>query len=281
MPISDPRNEYYPNQNPEATGELDTSLGPVGSPLSVGGRPRGPQQPDARRMAPRVAPIAPPAQQAYAQPAQSVPPVAPASRRHESSPPSGEDSRADRREEPIVDHLQRAIQGFKSALPLVQKLMPLLDGPLAHTVSSLLRPQQPVAESAKPTTLAPSAVAPAPPSVALQGATPTAMATSTVEQVISVDLTPIEDGLRRLQSGNRELQTQVSEQNTALRRVEDQLEMVREATDRNTLEQQELMDDLKGIGKRVNAITLILMALLLGSLLLNLILYLHMQRVLP
>jgi hypothetical protein len=57
--------------------------------------------------------------------------------------------------------------------------------------------------------------------------------------------------------------------------------MVREATDRNTLEQQELLEDLKTVGNKVNAFALIALALLALSVLLNVILYLHIRRVLP
>jgi endonuclease III len=71
------------------------------------------------------------------------------------------------------------------------------------------------------------------------------------------------------------------EQNSSLKRVEDQLEMVREATDRNTLEQQELIEDLKGVGNKVNLLALTALCLLAISIVLNVVLYLHIQRVLP
>ena len=71
------------------------------------------------------------------------------------------------------------------------------------------------------------------------------------------------------------------EQNTSLKRVEDQLEMVREATDRNTLEQQELLEDLKTFGNKVKMVVIIALGLVAIGVLLNLILYLHIQRVLP
>jgi len=71
------------------------------------------------------------------------------------------------------------------------------------------------------------------------------------------------------------------EQNTSLKKVEDQLEMVREATDRNTLEQQELIEDLKAVTGKVNLFALLLLSLLVISVLLNLFLFLHIQRVLP
>jgi hypothetical protein len=57
--------------------------------------------------------------------------------------------------------------------------------------------------------------------------------------------------------------------------------MVREATDRNTLEQQELLEDLKGVGKKVNLFALFSLALLAVSILINVILYLRIQRILP
>jgi hypothetical protein len=57
--------------------------------------------------------------------------------------------------------------------------------------------------------------------------------------------------------------------------------MVREATDRNTLEQQELLEDLKSVGNKVNIVAVIALGLLGISILLNLVLYLHIQRVLP
>jgi hypothetical protein len=217
----------------------------MGTPLSKGGKPRG-QQADPRRLA-QVAPVGRP----VSPPAPSEP----------ASTPVQEDSG--------LNNLQRALQGFKLALPFVQKLLPLLDGPVASVVSNLLAPQP---QPSVATQVAPSLQASAPQQPAVQVPEP---------QQITVDLRPIEDGLKRLQNGHRELHIQAAEQNTSIKRVEDQLEMVREATDRNTLEQQELMEDLKGISKKVNIVTLVVISMLLGSVLLNLILYLHIQRVLP
>ncbi len=71
------------------------------------------------------------------------------------------------------------------------------------------------------------------------------------------------------------------EQNASLKRVEDQLEMVREATDRNTLEQQELLEDLKIFSSRVKVVAVIGIGVLVIGIVLNLILFLHIQRVLP
>jgi hypothetical protein len=144
--------------------------------------------------------------------------------------------------------LQWAVNALRSALPFVQKILPLLDGNVATAISNVLT-QHPQAHPHPP----------APP----------------------VNLEPIEDGLAELQTQHRDLRNQILEQNSSLKRVEDQLEMVREATDRNTLEQQELFEDLKTVGTKVNVVAFVVLALLAVSILLNAVLYLHIRRVLP
>jgi hypothetical protein len=142
--------------------------------------------------------------------------------------------------------MQWAMGALKQAVPFIQRLLPLIDGNIATAVANLMstRPHTPP---------------PAP----------------------RVDLQPIETGLTELQNQHRDLRTQLLEQNTSLKKVEDQLEMVREATDRNTLEQQELIEDLKVVSSKVNLFALIVLSLLVISVLLNLFLFLHIQRVLP
>jgi hypothetical protein len=96
-----------------------------------------------------------------------------------------------------------------------------------------------------------------------------------------VNLVPIESGMARLQVQHRELRDQIVEQNTSLKIVEDQLQQVREATDRNTLEQQELLEDLKSVGTKVNIFAYIGLALLGVSVLLNILLFLQLRHLLP
>jgi hypothetical protein len=141
--------------------------------------------------------------------------------------------------------MQWALGVMKQAVPFVQRLLPLLDGQIATVVANLL--------AARPHT---------PPSAP------------------NVDLQPLEHGLADLQIQQRDLKDQFVEQNHSLKRVEDQLEMVREATDRNTLEQQELIEGLKTMGNRVNLLALLFLGLLVISVLLNIFLFLHIQRVL-
>jgi len=130
----------------------------------------------------------------------------------------------------------------------VQRLLPLLDGNIASTVSNLLAPQH------RPQAPPPSA---------------------------KLDLVPIEDGLADLQTQHQNLRDQVMEQNNSLKRVEDQLEMVREATDRNTLEQQELLEDLKAFGNKVKIVVIIALVLVAVGFIMTLALFMHIQRVLP
>lgn len=143
--------------------------------------------------------------------------------------------------------LERAAGLLRTALPFVQRFLPLVDGPVGTVLSGILAPRTPKAAPA---------------------ATPTS-------------LVPVQKGLARLEAQHQALCEQVAEQNSTLHRVEDRLQSVREATDRNTLEQQELMEDLKAVGRKVNVITIVLGGLLLVSVLLNLVLFLHLERVLP
>ncbi len=144
--------------------------------------------------------------------------------------------------------VQRAISVVRTVIPLVQRLLPLIDGNVATAVSNLLTPRQ-----------QPQAPAPAP----------------------KIDLAPIEDSLAEIQTQHRALRDQVTEQNTSLKRVEDQLEMVREATDRNTLEQQELLEDLKSFSGKIKVAAMVAIGLLGVGIVINVILLLHIQRVLP
>lgn len=139
---------------------------------------------------------------------------------------------------------QRAMSILKQAIPFVQKLLPLLDGNFGAAIANVF--------GARPHSAPPP-----------------------------VDLTPIHNRVSDMQVQQADLRNHVLEQNTAIKRMEDQLEMVREATDRNTLEQQELIEDLKAVGNKVNLFALLLFMMLIVSMLLNLALFLHVKQVLP
>ena len=141
--------------------------------------------------------------------------------------------------------MDRALGALRHVLPLVQRVLPLLDGNIATAVSNVLAPRPNLHAS--------------PP----------------------VDLAPIQDGLADLRIQHRGLRDQVAEQNVSLKRVGDQLQQVREATDRNTLEQQELLQDLKSVGNKVNIFAFIALALLGVSVVLNVVLYLQIRHLIP
>jgi hypothetical protein len=143
-------------------------------------------------------------------------------------------------------NLQRTVGALLTAFPFLQKILPLFDSSAGNPVASFLT--------------TPAHPQPQPP---------------------SIDLEPIENHLVELRAHHRDLRSQIQEQNTSIKRVEDQLDQVREATDRNTLEQQELMEDLKTVGTKVNFFAVLVLLLLAGSVLLNILLYLHISRILP
>jgi hypothetical protein len=145
--------------------------------------------------------------------------------------------------------LHRALDAIRSTLPLVQKLLPLIDSNFAASVGALVAPHS----------------RPAPPPA---------------PQVVHVDMGPMERGLAEVRNSHRELRGQVQEQVTTLKRVEDQLERVREATDRNTLEQQELVEDLRTASSRTTAFAVAGLVLLVISLGLNIYLLVEMQHIL-
>jgi septal ring factor EnvC (AmiA/AmiB activator) len=135
---------------------------------------------------------------------------------------------------------------LRAAIPFVQRILPLLDGNIGTAVSNILTPHQHMPP-------------PHPP----------------------VNLEPIEDDVAALQEQHRDLRNRILEQHASLKRVEDQLEKVREAADRNTFEQQELVDDLKAVRKKVNRFALLALVVLAVSLLLNVALCLHILHILP
>jgi hypothetical protein len=163
-----------------------------------------------------------------------------------SAPPPGRALASISAEPPleVPSGIQRAVSAIRAALPFVQRILPLLDGNIGAAMSNMLTPHH---------------HAPPPP---------------------PVNLVPLQDSLTDLQTQQRELHDQVVEQNSSLKRVEDQLEMVREATDRNTLEQQELLEDLKVVGNKVNLFAFIALGLLAVSIFVNIFLYMQIRSLL-
>jgi hypothetical protein len=199
-------------------GELGQRVQAMGS--EAGSRPAAAREGyEEVRVVPAPRPSSPPAQ---------APSVAPA-----NTKPSG---------------LQRAIGVVRSTIPVVQRLLPILDGNIATAVGALLAPH----------------AHPAP---------------QTQVQPVQVNLEPIERSLAEVRDSHRELRSQVQEHVTALKRVEDHLEQVREATDRNTLEQEELFENLRSTGNRIRTFAILGALLLAVSLGLNIYLLMQFQHI--
>jgi hypothetical protein len=175
----------------------------------------------------------------------AAPPATPRPTSPQAALPAPEDANAPK------SGLQRAVEAVRSAIPLVQRLLPLLDGNFATAIGGLMTSQ-------------PGHHPPPPAPV----------------QHVHVDLEPVERGLAEVRTSHRELRNQVVEHSTALKRVEDHLERVREATDRNTLEQQELVEDLRAVGSRVSTLAIIGLVLLTISVGVNIFFLVQLQHIL-
>jgi len=142
--------------------------------------------------------------------------------------------------------MQRAMRALTAALPLLQRLAPMLEGNILSALANVIAPMPHAPPPPKP-----------------------------------VNLSSLEEGVGELKAQHRELRTQLQEHTTSMKRLSDQVELVRQATDRNTIEQQELIDELKAAGRKVNVVALLAFALLAASIAVNVYLYLQIHRLLP
>lgn len=181
----------------------------------------------------------------------------PAARHDEESPRAPQDSPRPFKPVPAVQALaqprkpaqsdrpslfQRSLGALRLALPVMQKMLPLLEGNVATAVSNMLAPYP-------------------------QGHAP--------------DFTPLENALDKLHAELRELRTGITEQGTLLKRVGDQVDLVKEAADRIALGQQEIVEDLQSLRRRVSIFAWVGLVLLVVSIGLNVVLLLRAQRILP
>ncbi|MGO9434026.1 MAG: hypothetical protein ACLPH3_03945 [Terracidiphilus sp.] len=130
---------------------------------------------------------------------------------------------------------QRTTTAIRTLVPLVHKLLPLLDGNVATVIADLLAPRL---------------------------------------QAPRVDTHPIEVGLARLHAEFSVLHDMDAEQNAALKRITEQLESMKDALDRTTLEQRETMEQVVKIRSRVLVFSLVGLTLLVVSIGANVALFL-------
>jgi hypothetical protein len=136
--------------------------------------------------------------------------------------------------------LERAMGFVRTVAPVVRKVLPLLDGNVVSAVSNFL---------------APRAMAP------------------------RVNLEPLEIAVTKMRKDHLDLRLNVADQTAALKRIADQVQSVKDTTERNSLEQKELAQDLKTLGSRVNLVAWIGLGLLALSILVNVVLFLRIERV--
>jgi broad specificity phosphatase PhoE len=201
------------------------------------------------------------------------PPVPIESRRPEAVPAAARALAAPQTAPDLNDaaNMQRTMQTLRAALPVLQRLLPLMDSNFLGALTGMTPPvpqEQPSQRQIESRPLEPRALE------------PRGLETRPLE-TRPVDLTPVESGLTELRAHNQELRNQFHAQDAALKVIGDHLDQVREATDRNTREQDELVDELKASGKKINVVAFLGFLLLAASMAMNVILYLEIHRLVP
>lgn len=136
--------------------------------------------------------------------------------------------------------LHKAMGVIRATLPVVQKVLPLLEGNVGLAVANLLLPSM---------------------------------------QQRPVDLKPVEDMLSKMRTDHQDLRGKIQEQSTAVKRIGEQLELVKEAGERHSLGQKELTDDLYRLRTRVTRLVWIGMGLLVISIGVNVFLLLRVSHI--
>lgn len=140
--------------------------------------------------------------------------------------------------QPSPGKFQRAVGIIRAVAPVVQKVLPLLDGNVASVVSNMLAPR-----------------------VAAE----------------RVDLEPIENALMKMRKDHLDLRMNIADHTATLKRVAEQVETVKETAERNGLEQKELGTDLQRLRAKVNAFAWVGLSLLAVSILVNVLLFWRIQ----
>jgi hypothetical protein len=134
---------------------------------------------------------------------------------------------------------QRAVGIIRTVGPVLQKVLPLLDGNVASAVSNFLVPRV---------------------------------------ETQRVDLEPIENALTKMRKEHVDLRINLADQTATLKRVAEQVETVKDTAERNALEQKELGTDLQRLRAKVNAFAWVGLGLLTISILVNVLLFWRIQQ---
>ncbi len=135
--------------------------------------------------------------------------------------------------------LQKAAGFARTVAPLIQKVLPLLEGNVAGAVTNLL-----TSRDAAP----------------------------------RVNLEPLESAVTRMRKDHIDLRLSVADQNAALKRVADQIESVKDSVERNGLEARELRQDVQQLRKTVNLFIWIGLILLVISIVINIAFFVQIEH---
>ena len=125
---------------------------------------------------------------------------------------------------------QRTMGAIRTVIPIVQKVLPLLDGNVALAVANLLVPRL---------------------------------------QAPTVDLHPVEESVARMREELTGLRDGITSHETALGRMGEQLESVKDSLERSAAHQKELAEDLQRVQKRMTALSVVGLILLVASIAAN------------
>jgi len=144
---------------------------------------------------------------------------------------------------PPQSNMRRAMGVVRTVLPVVQRLLPLIDGNIASVVASILGPAPMRAQA-------------------------------------PVDLGPLESAVSRLRAENTVLRDKIDDQHVELRRIGDELQSVREASEGQTEELKEMRDSLDSLQMRVTVVEWVGLGLLALSIAANVFLFLRVENIL-
>ena len=143
---------------------------------------------------------------------------------------------------PHASGLERTVGIIRAAVPLVQKVLPLLDGNVVLAVANLLAPRL---------------------------------------QPPAVNLRPVESSIAQLREELAALGDGATKQEASLRRVENEVETVKDSLERSLAAQSELKADLERVRTRMTVLSVLGFLLLAASIAANVVLLVRAGHVLP
>jgi len=139
--------------------------------------------------------------------------------------------------------LDKLMGVVRTALPIAQKVLPLIDGQVATVVSNLLGPPVSSRQAAQ-------------------------------------SLRPLQEGLEQLEQQHLELRSRVAGQGEMLKQIDEQLEAVRTLAQETAEEQQNLAEATEKMRRKVNFVAIAGLVLVAVALALNVFLVVQVRRVL-